>query len=318
MSYSMGSIRPMKKLQEISDVIKILTAKNFRNDTLYIMVPPHTGDVYALCSLVEEIKKKSNISRVAIVCHRKYRDLVFSFPGVDEMVECPQWFSEYLPWFKITNPLKINELKPGSLVIANPGIVEKIVRFDDKTFWDFFRYQLGISVDTKFSLPQSLKPPSEGVIELIEKYKNFDKILYLFPSSRAIKLTVEIENVVRKVVEELISLGWLIVTNDLPDYLKGMDLVLARLSFTDVIHYANYCKRVLAVRNGIVDILNASNARIVVLYPSQKTTHLVNKTEIIRYFSLNNFETRANIREYVVRSDGKIITDIKSFLGSEI
>lgn len=277
-----------------------LIPKKLDPDKAYVIVSPHVGDVYAFCSLSEEVKLRYNIKRIVLITPSKFHQLALCFKGIDEVSEISSRLAEFFSWLPLTHPLKLQPLKSGSLNICSPGLCEKIIFFKGYNFWDVFRLKMGIEKKMRFRLIPDLPKPSKDVIELKRKYERYQKKLYIFPIARAVKNTKEIRSIFRQIVEFAMADNWVIFANDIPDYLSDMPLIPVRFSLLDTIHFANFAGNVLTIRSGITDLLSNSSAKIAVLYPDLKTTHLFGKTTIKDYFPVSEFEMRAVMREFTV------------------
>uniref|UniRef100_A0A7V4NFD3 ADP-heptose:LPS heptosyltransferase n=1 Tax=Fervidobacterium pennivorans TaxID=93466 RepID=A0A7V4NFD3_FERPE len=301
----------------LSKVFNIIP-KELEPGKTYVLLSPHIGDVYAFCSLTEEIKLRYNIKRIVLIVPKKFHQLVLAFKSADELIEIDEKVAEALIWLHFSNPLKIQPIQPGKLNIAHPGLLEKIIVFKGYNFWDLLRLKLGIEEKIKFKLIPKLPEPSDNVIEFEKQYKGHTRKLYIFPSARAFRIPKEVNTVFRKVIELAIFNGWIVFANDVPDYLSDLPLIPARFSLLDVIHFANFTGNVLTLRSGITDLLTNSTAKVAVLYPNTKTGHLFGKTNIKDYFPISDFETVSAIKEFIISDDSRrVINEIAGFFNIE-
>jgi len=298
----------------LKKVFKIIPNK-LEATKAYVLVSPHIGDVYAFCSVSAEIKLRYNIQKIVLIAPKKFHQLALSFKSIDELISIDDKIAEILMWLHLSNPLKLEPIRPGKLNIAHPGLLEKLVLFRGYNFWDLLRLKFGFEEKIKFKLIPEPPEPSNNVLKLKSQYMDYPKKLYIFPSVRAYQIPKEVKTVFRKVTEFAVSNGWVVFANDVPDYLSDLPLIPTHFSLLDVIHFANFTGNVLTLRSGITDLLTNSTAKIAVLYPNTKTGHLFGKTNIKDYFPMTEFETIGLIKEFVV-SDGsiKLINEIAEFL----
>ncbi|WP_448375157.1 hypothetical protein [Fervidobacterium sp.] len=301
----------------LGKLLKVIP-KNIDPDKAYVIVSPHVGDIYAFCSLSREVKLRYNIKKIVLITPKKFHQLVSCFKDIDEVTEISVRLSEFFAWLRLSHPMKLQPMKPGSLNICSPGLFEKIVSFNGYNFWYIFRLKMGIQDRLKFKLIPDLPEASSDVIKLKNEYEGYQNKLFIFPLARAIKITNEIKIVFRQVVETALSNGWIIFANDIPDYLSDMPLIPARFSLIDTIHFANFVGNVLTIRSGITDLLTNASARIAVLYPNLKTTHLFGKVTIKEYFPVSDFEMRAVMQEFTIsKSEEQIAKEIIHFFQLE-
>ncbi|AFG35911.1 hypothetical protein Ferpe_1861 [Fervidobacterium pennivorans DSM 9078] len=283
----------------LGKLLKVIP-KDIDPDKAYVIVSPHVGDIYAFCSLSKEVKQLYNLKKIVLITPKKFHQLVSCFKDIDEVTEISDSLAEFFAWLPLSHPLKLQPLKSGSLNICSPGLFEKLFFFNGYNFWHVFRLKMGIQDRLKFKLIPDFPEASSDVIKLKNEYEGHQKKLFIFPLARAIKTTKEIKSVFRQVVETALSNGWIIFANDIPDYLSDMPLIPARFSLIDTIHFANFAGNVLTIRSGITDLLTNASAKIAVLYPNLKTTHLFGKTTIKDYFPVSDFEMRAVMQEFTI------------------
>lgn len=272
--------------KEISEARNCLNEiKNNCEKDIEIDICPYqgSGDVYLICSFLQQDKMKNGINHVLVVCS-KALCRVASMLGIltvrrdfDEIINLAKW----LPFLDATNSrvIDVNILtRVGSNLHGVNGL----------NYYYILHRMMFRELDI-FYQPSILQTPNE---EIVKKYKlDSGKTIIISPYATTMQgISIEVwEDIAKRLQCE----GYDVYTNVVQEEpIKGTKPIF--IPYESIIWCLNRCKAFIGIRSGLCDIVSTTKCKMLVFYKGR----LRNKTDLYTLYSLKKMGIRqSNILE---------------------
>lgn len=301
--------------------------KQYKDNYIFLL-PSHIGDVYATFSLLNSFKRRYNATKITVLIDKKFEFLVKMFPEIDNYVHISAKYCDIFTFGYLGKILGTRRPQIGKISITHPGTIVKLVGINDWTVFDLFPLQLGLSNNSSYELPTLYNCTNIRLKEDLDKMFKDKKVIYLFTRPRAMKLSKEFPEYLRKLLIMALESGYEIVFNEPIDakFLESFipkdkmnKLHFLHVNLEDIIYVAEYFKNVVVFRNGIADLFTAANVRMVVLYSAQYWNGTGQPIKNIDVFSLKKFKKRGQVLEMeLINPDNAVYKTLDFFENNEM
>jgi hypothetical protein len=250
---------------------KTIERNFFTNSNDLIFFPPygaHYGDVINLLyfskSIFETRGKKLTIvspdNKIAKICKMfEHTDFIY-YPALKD---------KSIYWVK--GPLYIfifGKIRDGHVNFINHNFVPFYEETIGITNLSLFERKLGIKLTMKnVSLPLidfDAKENLNNKIASLGFVRN--KTVLVNIESRAISMNISL-NFWKKTINRLVKAGFGVILNNRIEELEGPEVKYLQLDWNELIPAAEYCSNVISIRNGICDLLQFTDTKLIIIYP---------------------------------------------------
>lgn len=169
----------------------------------------------------------------------------------------------------------------GPLYILIFGKVkEGRVNFINSSFFLFFEELIGVTTlslfERKLEIKLTMKNVSLPLIDFEDKEHTKNKIAGLgFERNRTVLVNIESRAINmnfslsfwKKTIDHLVEGGFSVILNNKIEELESPQIKYLQLDWNELIPAAEYCGNVISIRNGICDLLQFIDIKLIIIYP---------------------------------------------------
>ena len=243
-----------------NELLKSYKNYTFNPDTLYVLCPYGLGDTLYVCSFLKDYAKKNNQNKICVIVKPSHEFIPRSFSYINDVIADSElvnqlniWAIETSSW-ELKNFLYGHFRKTHDMMFIRPETATL-----DGMISQYRREVMRLSERSKPAIDEFIirDKPSD--------YNLTDKDIVLIPHANSFKL-LEM-SFWENLAEELISMGYNLYTNvkddsELP--VKSTKKITGDIS--SLISSVKNCKKIIALRSGLSDILAFCNIPQTVIY----------------------------------------------------
>lgn len=250
---------------------KAIERNFFVNSNELLFFPPfdaHYGDVINLLFFSKSIFETRGKKLTIVSSDYKLAKICRMFEHTDFRY-CPTLANSSIYW--IMGPLYI-------LIFGK--VKDRRINFINSSFFLFFEELIGVTTLSLFERKLGIKLTMSNVslpfvgFEEKEHTKNKiadlgfvrNKTVLVNVESRAINMNISL-NFWKRTINHLVEGGFSVVLNNKIEELESPQIKYLQLEWNELIPAAEYCGNVISIRNGICDLLQFTDIKLIILYP---------------------------------------------------
>ena len=231
-------------------------------DTMVFASFAAIGDLLYSLAFLEEIKKREPARKIVVLTLARFRHIVESFGGYDELVLIPD---RGLAWFRYKSLVAHlgleHQLFQNNIIIGPWAYISKERK--DESYIQAMRTKFGLKQDTPIHY-HAVSPKSVTCIPQFEELHT--KVVVLNPYSRSENLDSIETTFFEQACALLTQMGYIVYTNTIKNQMPIRGSKSLHCSLEELLGIASKIPLIVSIRSGILDYLIPTGIHMFVIY----------------------------------------------------